>query len=896
MMYNIAYKYRSILYSFVLSLVLLTGCERAGDEITLSADVVGGISLVASQSDESTTRVENNIWESTDFIGLSTLDESGAESEDVNMCYMVESNGTMTNTDEDYDISVINSKSYYAYYPYDKSIDNDIKSVDLSSQSTMSEAQFKSLDLMWAKQESISGYQPTVYLIFEKQMVHIDVTLFIYGNAFDDSSGITLSGVYSTGDFNIKSGEMTPTSAKGDLKLRVTDTLSLSDGSTIVHAEGYMLPMSSSTIKFSYTSGTNNNASCIMSSGSLVAGNNYNFVITESIESHTLSQIDESNFPSGNFWVISDSGSVVSSQFGGLRSALETQAASLSEVSLLFLNLTALPSGALKGCTALESLSMPQVTTVNSYAFADCSSLTDLYAPCLEYVAGYAFSGCESLAISSLGSVNMVGDSAFKGCSSLVEIEAESVESIADNAFANCSNMKVCQLPNITWVGSGVFAGCDNLVEINLGEESETGITNLKSGWVDASQAGSIQLIISTILPSGVSVSGNTLSYADGSSDTFGSVENQSLTLSSFDGDYVPDYDTWIIMDTGADSSAIDSSDFAGLRSALLSKKSVTLIFPNLQTLPSEALKSTPNFSSIYLTSVTSIGEDALSGASSLRSVVLGSSGGAISSIDSGWLTTTESELIDLSIYSSLPSGVSISDNLLGFTASGTTSYTYFKTINGTGLLLHSFQKFLSDSSSLPNSTEWYITESGTPSYTEFDDLQSVLKNVKSDITLIFAELEALPRTALDGTENLYKVSLPKATRIYYNALSECTSLQIVDAPCVTTVSDSAFARSTNLTSVSLPSAMVVGSSLFSYSMQMESIDLGSEAYVSSYDTDCFESMYLLSTKLIICGQDKFTSDMSITNGNTLNFAPSQSSGSNINFGNSYTFSEIEEK
>ncbi len=242
-----------------------------------------------------------------------------------------------------------------------------------------------------------------------------------------------------------------------------------------------------------------------------------------------------------------------------------------------------------------------------------------------------------------------------------------------------------------------------------------------------------------------------------------------------------------------------------------------------------------------------------------------------------------------------MPSGVTIEDNLLCFGDEGDySSLNYFKTINGVGLTLNTFELFKSNISYLPSTTEWYITESGTPEISAFDDLKTVLASVSSNITLIFSQLDGLPRGALSGAQNLYKVSLESATRIYYNALSSCTTLEIIDAPYVTTISDSAFSASINVKSISLPSAMVIGASLFRYMKQLESLDLGSETYVSLYDNECFESMFNTSTvtTLTICGRDKFTSDMSISDNELLFDTPDDKYNSQL----TYKFKEIIEK
>ena len=80
-----------------------------------------------------------------------------------------------------------------------------------------------------------------------------------------------------------------------------------------------------------------------------------------------------------------------------------------------------------------------------------------------------AFSGCSSLSsIVIPKSVTSIGDSAFFGCSSLSNIVIpNSVTSIGDSAFSNCSSLSSIVIPeSVTSIGDRAFSGCRSLSSI----------------------------------------------------------------------------------------------------------------------------------------------------------------------------------------------------------------------------------------------------------------------------------------------------------------------------------------------------------------------------------------------------------------------------------------------
>lgn len=869
--------HRILLIAFVV--IAPTSCEMSGDDLVPQSSEVGECAILyASYDGEEATRVDGTLWESGDFIGVKTSDSE----DDDNMCFSVEPNGLMSNTDESANaIFATDSKDYYAYYPYysELSSDNTI-AVDLTDQRNKS---LSTLDLMWAKQEGVGLYQPTIYLLFSRQLVHLNISICIKDGSFDEDQGITLRGVSVGGSFNITTGELTSSDIRENLKITPssTNTVTLADGTTIMtlSAEALVMPMSGESISIVFY---NDAGEAVMWSTTPTwsKGSSYNYTVSNGCKSYSLSSISSNDITNGDLVVINDWSATTAGSFEDLRTALSGK----SDITLHIANLTALPSSALKDCTAITRLSMPAMESIGSYAISGCSSLETLYSTNLEYIGGYGFSGCSSLLSITAPNLYMVGDGAFSGCG-LGMFSCDNVVNIGDDAFNGCSSMTSFYAPNLAWVGKTALSGCSALTKVTIGVSADS-VTNLEYSWIDSADTDDIALTISPILPSGLSVSGDTLSYSSGSSYTFDSITNESLMLSSFDDS--TDLATltsgeWTIMD----SSISSADDFAGLRTVLAKlSEPISLVFPKLTTLPQNALSNTSGFDSITLMSISEIGAASLDGCGSLRSIVLGSSGNNITSIDSGWIGSSECEDIELTISGLISSTMSYLRNKLTYADA---TEVRFKTINSVGYYLSDF-----DITTLPTSLEWVISDSEAADSDAFSDLRSVLSSVTSEegISLIFSDLDKLPRYALSEASSIKRVTLSKATRVYYGALSMIESLEEVYMPMVTTLSDYIFASDIfadkhSLRSVSMPSAMVIGADLFQFCIAMESLDLGSTASnIVSLDSDCFSSLSTANIDLTI--NNNLPSGVSIKD-NTI----SLSDGAAVY---SYTFKSITQK
>lgn len=117
--------------------------------------------------------------------------------------------------------------------------------------------------------------------------------------------------------------------------------------------------------------------------------------------------------------------------------------------------------GPLSGCSALESISLPETLTKIT-SFSGCSKLTSFIVPVgVTSIGDLTFSNCSSLSsISFLGNITSIGYSAFENCSSLTTLTIpESVTSIGKWAFRGCSNLTSFTQNALSQDGRGIVIG-----------------------------------------------------------------------------------------------------------------------------------------------------------------------------------------------------------------------------------------------------------------------------------------------------------------------------------------------------------------------------------------------------------------------------------------------------
>ena len=130
---------------------------------------------------------------------------------------------------------------------------------------------------------------------------------------------------------------------------------------------------------------------------------------------------------------------------------------------------------AFKNYINLTSITIPDsVTSIGDNAFDDCSSLTSITIPdSVTSIGDNAFGGCSSLtSITIPDSVTYIGDNAFDSCSSLTSITIpDSVIEIGSLVFDYCSSLESVTIgDSVTSIGNNVFNGCSSLTSVVIGD------------------------------------------------------------------------------------------------------------------------------------------------------------------------------------------------------------------------------------------------------------------------------------------------------------------------------------------------------------------------------------------------------------------------------------------
>ena len=457
------------------------------------------------------------------------------------------------------------------------------------------------------------------------------------------------------------------------------------------------------------------------------------------------------------------------------------------------------------------------VTMIAAHGFWSCSNIKKVTIPdSVTYIGTGAFSGCTSLAsITISDGVTIIGDSAFSGCTSLKSITIpDGVMIIGTWAFSGCTSLKSITIPDsVISVGYQAFQECSNLIEFD-------GDVAYVEKWVIDCDGYATE----------VSLRNDTVGIADHAFAECSGLKTVNISQPSSD---FFDFVYWVIAD------CFKQSDLAG---RLFSNSP-----GNLKIIGDDAFRYCTSLTSITIPeSVTSIGDRVFYRCTSLESIIVDKNNTKYRS-DGNCLIETESKtLIGGCKNSVIPADGSVTS--IGDSAfSGCTSLA---SITIPGSVTSIGDSAFSDCRSLASIT---IPESVTSigddafygcrslDYNKYDNAYYLGNGNNPYIVLVKSKNDSIAYCdvndktkfihshAFSSCTNLTSITIPDGVMsIGDYAFSVCTSLTSITIPeSVTSIGSSAFSGCRSLTSITIPESVTsIGSSAFSGCRSLTSITI----------------------------------------------------------------------
>ena len=512
------------------------------------------------------------------------------------------------------------------------------------------------------------------------------------------------------------------------------------------------------------------------------------------------------------------------------------------------------------------------LTEIKDYTFQYCNNLTSIIIPeKVTEICYFAFFGCSSLASVTIpDSVTTIGGSAFYGCSSLTSvIIPDNVTSIGEGAFWDCSSLESVTIPNgVTSIGRTTFCDCSSLESVTIGNSVTT---------IGGSAFDGCSSLTSVIIPDSVTTIDD-WAFRDCSSLTSAIIGNSVTSIgeeafggcSSLTSVTIPDsvteigwkaftscgitrvdisdLTTWYNIKFGHEANPLYSYDanplHCGAKLYLNGNLVTDLIIPdNVTSIGDNAFYGCSSLESVTIPdSVTSIGDYAFKGCSSLESVIIPDS---VTSIGKWGFSSDNLEITvdtdDKYLYSEdgttiilcdssvtnvvIPENITIQDDAFYYcrnietivTGDTITSLNYFplgstlKSITiGNGITSINDYTFNYCSSLTSVTIPDSVTSIGGAAFIGCSSLESII--IPDSVT------SSIDSFTFDGCSSLKSVTIGNGvTSIGHSAFRGCISLESVTiGDSVTSIDSYAFEKCSSLESVVIPdSVTTIGGSAF---------------------------------------------------------------------------------
>ena len=188
---------RNMAFTAVLLAVFCMSCQK--DEQGIDGGKGEGGRMVRFQSaiQGILTRVTDQAWEEGDRLGMYMCGATGSNLT-ANKQYVADVQGNLTvagGTDLVYPES--GKVKFYAYYPYQEGVSNDVYRVDVAGNK----------DLVWAVTEELEASENPVSLLFAHQLTKLELVVKA-GTGVNSLEGLEVkaNGLYGSADFNLKTG------------------------------------------------------------------------------------------------------------------------------------------------------------------------------------------------------------------------------------------------------------------------------------------------------------------------------------------------------------------------------------------------------------------------------------------------------------------------------------------------------------------------------------------------------------------------------------------------------------------------------------------------------------------------------------------------------------------